>query len=247
METTDQTSENQKKLLPSTLEEDPSESPPENPYKSINLWKRFSHAILAFVLSYFAFFYFSQPSPPPQAKPYIEAYLTQITNISMEMSQKVIQGSSLHDQSFPLLVSQRIQGIKPPSEASVDLLCVFDFSGDRGYKDQTEIIKYLLKMKILPSMNNQDRLSVVLLDCLSSDGQILSITPFTNISSQNKEEILDAIGENFMRGEKKRLREEPKAAMRVLNQRDDPNQATGVFFWTYFHERNLGGVENSTP
>ncbi len=154
------------------------------------------------------------------AFPIIEE-VDKISDLSIRIKRKIVQSSSLTEQTLPILASLAVKDLLLSYQAPLDLVCVLDHSGSmRGEK--MELVKNTFKY-LLRFLNDNDRLSIVIFN-----DDVSTIVPLINTTDASKGKILSAIstvyeggGTNINLGLHK--------ALEILKERENANVVTSIF------------------
>ncbi len=147
--------------------------------------------------------------------------IDKLIDLSIRMKRKIIQSSSLTEQTFPMLVSLAVKDLMLSYRAPLDLVCVLDHSGSM-HGEKMELVKNTFKY-LLHFLNDFDRLSIVIFD-----DQVSTIVPLTNTTDANKRKILSAISTVQDRGGTN-INLGVQRALEILKERKDVNAVTSIF------------------
>ncbi len=144
-----------------------------------------------------------------------------ITDLSIRMKRKIVQSSSLTEQTFPILASLAVKDLMLSYRAPLDLVCVLDHSGSMQ-GEKMELVKNTFKY-LLHFLNEFDRLSIVIFD-----DQVSTIVPLINTNDANKKRILSAISTVHDRGGTN-INLGVQRALEILKERKEMNVVTSIF------------------
>lgn len=142
-------------------------------------------------------------------------------SLSIRLKRKIVQSSSFNDQTFPMLVSLKVDNLKSAHKAPIDLICVIDHSTSMSGA-KMDLVKNTFNY-LLNYLGDSDRLSIIIFD-----NRVSRLVPLIRTTEANKQKILSAIqtvqaelGTDINLG--------MKHAFQVLKQRRQANPVTSIF------------------